>query len=109
MNRISPRNREGFRSESIQKGVQRGAVPKVRGSHFRERGKCESIGGMKIKQSEATFKAYTQNQLMLSTNLDELIPEKHLVRVVNEVIDVMDLEILRINTKEGERAVTIRG
>jgi len=56
---------------------------------------------MKRKESKATFKPYTQNQLMLPTNLNELIPEKHLVRVVNEVIDEMDLEPLLQQYKGG--------
>ena len=38
---------------------------------------------------------------MLPTNLNELIPEKHLVRVVNEVIDEMDLEPLMMQYKGG--------
>jgi transposase len=38
---------------------------------------------------------------MLPTNLNELIPEKHLVRVVNEVIDEMDLEPLMRQYKGG--------
>lgn len=38
---------------------------------------------------------------MLPTNLNELIPEKHLVRVVNEVIDEMDLEPLMKQYKGG--------
>jgi transposase/ribosomal protein S15P/S13E len=56
---------------------------------------------MKRKRSKATFKPYTQNQLMLPTDLNDLIPEKHLVRVVNEVIDEMDLESLLKQYKGG--------
>jgi len=56
---------------------------------------------MKRKRSKATFKPYTQNQLMLPTDLNDLIPKKHLVRVVNEVIDEMDLESLLKQYKGG--------
>jgi transposase len=56
---------------------------------------------MKRKQNKATFKPYTQNQLMLPTDLNDLIPEKHLVRVVNDVIDEMDLEPLLKQYKGG--------
>jgi transposase len=35
-----------------------------------------------------TFKPCSQQQLMLPTNLNDVIPEKHLVRTVNEVVDV---------------------
>jgi len=56
---------------------------------------------MNRKRSKPTFKAYTQKQLMLPTNLNEMIPEKHLVRVVNEVIDEMDLETLLKQYKGG--------
>jgi transposase len=56
---------------------------------------------MKRKRSKPTFKEYTQNQLMLPTNLNNLIPEKHLVRVVNEVIEEMDLEPLLQQYKGG--------
>ena len=38
---------------------------------------------------------------MLPTNLNELIPEKHLVRVVNDVIEEMDLEPLMKQYKGG--------
>jgi transposase len=56
---------------------------------------------MKRKESKATFKPYTQKQLMLPTDLNELIPERHMVRVVNEVIEEMDLEALMKQYKGG--------
>jgi transposase len=56
---------------------------------------------MKRKRSKAIFKPNTQNQLMLPTNLNELIPEKHLVREINKVIDEMDLEPLLKQYKGG--------
>ena len=33
-----------------------------------------------------TFKPYSQQQLMLLTNLNDVIPEKHLVRTVNAIV-----------------------
>ncbi|MDH7561733.1 MAG: IS1182 family transposase [bacterium] len=50
---------------------------------------------------QVTFKPYTQAQLMLPTSLEELIPEDHLVRVVNRVIDALDLEALLRRYKGG--------
>ena len=46
-------------------------------------------------KGKVTFKSYNQHQLtFLPPNLEELIPAKHLVRVVNEVIDGIDLKVL---------------
>ena len=54
----------------------------------------------KIKTS-IVFKAYHQQQgLLLPPLLDEFIPEKHLVRVVNQVVESMDIGDL-INTYQG--------
>jgi len=54
----------------------------------------------KIKTS-VLFKNYNQQQsLLLPPTLDELIEIKHLVRVVNEVVDAMDITSL-INQYEG--------
>jgi transposase len=51
--------------------------------------------------SKAVFKAYNQQQvLLLPPQLDELIPTHHLVRVVNTVVEQMDLSDL-INQYEG--------
>lgn len=48
------------------------------------------------------FKAYTQAQPMLMpANLEDLIPEGHLVRVVNEMIEELDLEPLTRQYKGG--------
>jgi transposase len=53
-------------------------------------------------RTKAVFKKYTQNEyLLLPPNLGELIPEKHLVRVVNEVIEQMDLTVLYNEYKGG--------
>lgn len=47
------------------------------------------------------FKTYNQHQMMLlPPSLDELVPENHLVRVVNDAIEHMDIEPL-INTYKG--------
>ena len=54
----------------------------------------------KIKTS-AIFKAYNPQQiLLLPPSLEELIGSKHLVRVVNQVVDAMDISAL-INLYEG--------
>ena len=51
--------------------------------------------------SKAVFKAYDQQQiLLLPPQLDDLIPAHHLVRVVNAVVDQMDLSDI-INQYEG--------
>ena len=56
---------------------------------------------MKPQHNKVTFKPYTQQQLLLPTHLEELIPEKHLVRVINNVIDDLDLEALLRQYKGG--------
>ena len=76
----------------------KGAVPKV----VRTAPKFFNIiGGMKPKHAKVTFKPYTQQQLLLPTNLEELIPEQHLVRVVNDVVDDLDLGSLMRQYKGG--------
>lgn len=51
--------------------------------------------------TSAIFKQYSQQQnLLLPPSLEELIPEKHLVRVVNEVVESMDISDL-INMYQG--------
>ena len=60
------------------------------------------MGDMKKKKSpHAVFKPYTMGQLQLPTDLEELIPENHLVRVVHEVIEKMDLGPLLRRYKGG--------
>jgi len=57
---------------------------------------------MKRRRAAPVFKSYTQGQIvLLPTNLDELIPENHLVRVVNEYIEKMDLRPLMERYKGG--------
>lgn len=54
----------------------------------------------KVKSS-AVFKQYNQQQsLLLPPSLDELIGKKHLVRVVNQVVESMDISKL-INLYQG--------
>jgi transposase len=51
------------------------------------------LGMHKKHGSKVVFKPYNVGQMMLlPPSLEELIPEKHLVRVVNETIDKLDLE-----------------
>ena len=51
--------------------------------------------------TKAVFKPYTTNQaLLLPQSLEELIPKDHLVRVVNQVVDKMELGAI-INSYAG--------
>jgi len=55
---------------------------------------------MRIKN--ITFKEYTQAQpMILPPNLEELIPEGHLVRVVNKIIDGIEMDSFLENYKGG--------
>ena len=57
--------------------------------------------GKKKRHNQVTFKPYVQNQAwLLPPTLEELIPEGHLVRLVNDAIEGMDLEPI-LNTYEG--------
>ena len=48
------------------------------------------------------FKPYTPKQAMLMpADLEEMIPEKHLVRVVDEMIDGLDIAPLKRQYKGG--------
>ncbi len=48
------------------------------------------------------FKVYNQNQqMLLPPDLDELIPKKHLVRVVNDTIDKMNIDPVMDGYKGG--------
>jgi transposase len=54
------------------------------------------------KTNKAVFKRYEMAQpQLLPPSLDELIPEKHLVRVINELIDRMDLTAINKSYKGG--------
>jgi len=48
-----------------------------------------------------TFKDYTMNQLQLPLSFEDFIPENHLVRVVNTIVDSLDLAPLYDRYKEG--------
>jgi transposase len=56
----------------------------------------------KKKRSEPVFKPYTQYQTMiLPPSLEELIPENHMVRVVNKTIEGLNIEPLIATYKGG--------
>ena len=48
-----------------------------------------------------TFKDYTMEQLQLPLSFEDFIPKNHLVRVVNTVVDSLELESLYDRYKEG--------
>lgn len=53
-------------------------------------------------KSKAVFKPYQQHQgLLLPPSLEEMLPADHLVRVVNELVDGLDIEILASEYKGG--------
>lgn len=56
----------------------------------------------KRKQSLPVFKEYNQDQLLLlPPSLEELVPQKHVVRLVNQTIEQMNIEPLRARYKGG--------
>ena len=58
----------------------------------------------KKRESEPKFKEYNQDQMMLlPPSLEDLVAENHLVRVVNRVIEEMDIEALIKTYKGGGR------
>jgi len=55
----------------------------------------------KKRVSKPKFIEYNQHQIMLlPPSIEEMIPERHIVRTVNKIIDTMDIEAL-INTYKG--------
>jgi transposase len=55
----------------------------------------------KKRASKPKFMEYNQHQIMLlPPSIEEMIPEKHIVRTVNKVIETMNIEAL-INTYKG--------
>ena len=48
-----------------------------------------------------TFKDYTMDQLQLPLSFEDFIPEDHLVRVVNTIVDSLDLSPLYDRYKQG--------
>src|SRR3990170_6262762 len=55
----------------------------------------------KRKSAHPVFKPYPRGQLLLPTDLDELIPGQHLVRVVDRAIEQIDLEPVLRQYKGG--------
>lgn len=56
---------------------------------------------MKKRHDKITFKTYNMNQLNLPIDLDSVIPENHLVRLVNSTIDQIDISPLLKKYKGG--------
>lgn len=57
---------------------------------------------MQSRNSKIVFKDYNPNQMMLlPPSLEEMIPENHPVRVVNQVVDTIDLDSLLRKYKGG--------
>jgi transposase len=57
---------------------------------------------MKRKPAAPVFKPYVMNQAaLLPPSYDELIPAKHLVRVVNEAVEKIDVSALLAQYKRG--------
>ena len=55
-----------------------------------------------MKEKRVVFKRYVQNQpTLLPPSLDELVPERHPVRVVNEVLERIDIGALERSYKGG--------
>ena len=60
----------------------------------------------KGKSSKITFKDYHQNQVfLLPPSFDDLIPQNHLVRTVNETIDQLNIDPLLKSYKGGGASV----
>jgi len=56
----------------------------------------------KLRNSKVVFKDYIPNQMMLlPPSLEEMIPENHPVRVVNQVVDAIDMDPLLAKYKGG--------
>ena len=55
-----------------------------------------------MNNGKVTFKAYTMGQpSLLPPSLEELIPEEHLVRIVNQMVEQIDLKPLLEKYKGG--------
>src|SRR3972149_7905510 len=59
------------------------------------------MGDMKKRSQVPVFKRYPQGQLRLPTDLEELVPAGHLVRVVNSAMERMELSPLLRRYKGG--------
>ena len=55
----------------------------------------------KKKSQQVVFKPYTMGKLQLPTDLEDLIPENHLVRVVHDAIEKMGFSPLLKRYKGG--------
>lgn len=55
-------------------------------------------------KKKVTFREYNQNQMTLPSSLVTLIPENHVVTVVNEIIDSIDLDNLIKKYEGGGRS-----
>lgn len=82
-------------------------VTKKSAPSFDRRGQTRNLVFAKHKlrmgkiTSKAVFKEYNQQQIqLLPPNLGELIPENHLVRVVNQVVEHLDISSI-VNQYEG--------
>ncbi len=63
---------------------------------------------MKNKKSKVVFKTYTPQQIsLLPHSYDELIPQEHLVRMLNNVIDKMNIDPLVAEYKGGGKHLAI--
>lgn len=61
----------------------------------------------KKKSPHVVFKPYTMGQLQLPTDLEMLIPPNHLVRVVHDAIEKMDLSPLLKQYKGGGKGAGV--
>ncbi|NPV12327.1 MAG: IS1182 family transposase [Ignavibacteria bacterium] len=71
-------------------------------SLFGEEGISEMRKRKKKKGGRQVFKEYNQAQLkLLPPSLDELIPPKHIVRVINRIVENMNIKVLEATYKGG--------
>jgi hypothetical protein len=63
---------------------------------------------MQNNKSKVVFKDYSPNQiLLLPPSLEEMIDPNHPVRIVNQVIDSLDLDLLKKNLREEDARAII--
>jgi transposase len=65
---------------------------------------------MKNSKRKVVFKAYDPSQqMLLPPSFEEMVPEGHPVRIVNQVIEKIDLETLTKKYKSGGTpAITLK-
>ena len=62
-----------------------------------------------MRKKKVVFKKYVQNQpVMFPPSLEEMIPEKHPVRVVSEIVERIDISGLERSYKGGGHRAIIR-